>query len=200
MSASYKTTTFLEIIFLLLGAVASGYGKQQGQPLLLGFGIALMGFGVLIGGADTIRRREISFFNRQGRFFSHRYTGVAAVSWGVMLLFAGIGLIAVGIGIALGFTEEFKALVLKPGSWMIVGGTALFFTSFAMTVQRPPSGTERSVLQAILAAPKYAIGTLVVLISITLVGIGFWGLENPQELERETESLKTSISQWLKDN
>lgn len=200
MSATYKKTTLLEIALLASGAAASAYGKRQGEPLLLGFGVILMGIGVLVGGADAIRQRRIGFFNRHGRFFSHSYTGIAAIAWGVMLGLAGFGIISMGIGIAAGFTDQLKALALNPGFWMIVGGTGLFFTSFAMTMQRPSGEREASVLRSILAVPKYVLGGLIILTSVATVGFGFWGLENPQGLQREADALKTSVTEWLKSS
>ena len=200
MSATYKKTTLLELAFLASGAAASAYGKQQSEPLLLGFGVVLIGLGVLVGGANAIRQRRIGFFNRHGRFLSHRYTGLAAIAWGIMLGLAGLATISIGVAIAAGFTKELKELASNPGSWMIVGGTALFFTSLAMTVQRSPGDRQGSVLQSVLAVPKYGLGLLAILASVAIVGIGFWGLENPQELKRQADALKMTVIEWIKSN
>ncbi len=196
VSVSFTKKTVVEVLILLAGAVLAAAGKRQDSPLLLGLGVVLIGAGVIWGGIGAIRRRRLVFLHGEARFMTHRFTGGAAVLWGVLLGLAGMALVVGGIGLALGYNEALRGLVMQPGSWLIAGGIALLFTSTAALWQKAIDG-ERSGLAILLALPGYAFGALGVLIGVGLAGAGIWGLQDPAGLRALGVELKTAAQAWL---
>ena len=181
MSISFTKKTIAEVLVLLTGAVIAGAGKQYDSPVLLGLGGIVIGAGVAWGGVNAIRRRRLIFLHGEARFMTHRYTGTAAVLWGILLVLTGLVLTAGGVGITLGQQAALKAFVMQPGAWLIAGGVALFFTSAAALVQQP-SDEAHGGLGVLLALPSYAFAALGMALGVGLAGVGSWGLCDPAGL------------------
>ena len=196
MSVSFTKKTVVEVLILMAGAALAAAGKQQGSPLLLGMGLAVIGAGVISGGIGAIRRRRLVFLHGEARFMTHRFTGGAAVLWGMLLVLTGMAVAAGGIGLALGYNEPLRAFVIQPASWLIAGGVALFFTSAAALWQKAIDG-KHGGLAVLLALPGYAFGALGVLIGVGLAGAGAWGLQDPEGLRALGTELSTAARAWL---
>ncbi|NBC14998.1 MAG: hypothetical protein GVY09_17005 [Gammaproteobacteria bacterium] len=196
MSISFTKKTIAEVLVLLTGAVIAGAGKQYDSSLLLGLGVIVIGAGVAWGGVNAIRRRRLIFLHGEARFMTHRYTGTAAVLWGILLVLTGLVLTAGGVGITLGQQAALKAFVMQPGAWLIAGGVALFFTSAAALVQQASDGLHRG-LRVLLALPGYAFAALGVALGVGLAGIGGWGLWDPAGLMDLGTELRLKGEDWL---
>ena len=196
MSASFTKKTIVEVLILMAGAGIAAVGKEQDSPLLLGLGVFIIGAGVAWGGIGAIRRRRLVFLHGEARFMTHRYTGGAAVLWGLLLVVAGLALAAGGAGVALGHREALKGLVTQPGAWLLAGGVALFFTSAAALWQKAIDG-EHGGLGILLALPGYAFGALGALIGLGLAGAGVWGLQDPAGLTALGAELTVAARGWL---
>jgi len=196
VSVSFTKKTVVEVLTLMAGAALTATGKHQDSPLLLGIGVVVISAGVSWGGIGAIRRRRLVFLHGEARFMTHRFTGSAAVLWGVLLVLTGLALAVAGIGLALGYKEALRAFVMQPGSWLLAGGVALFFTSAAALWQKAIDG-EHGGLAMLLALPGYAFAALGVLIGIGLAGAGAWGLQDPSGLRALGADLTTATQAWL---
>jgi hypothetical protein len=196
MSLTFTKKTLAEVLILLAGAVIAGAGKQYDSSLLLGLGIIVIGAGVAWGGVNAIRRRRLMFLHSEARFMTHRYTGAAAVLWGILLLLTGLTLAAGGVGVALGQQAALKAFVMQPGAWLIAGGVALFFTSAAALVQQAKDGADGG-LRVLLDLPSYAFAALGAMLGVALAAVGSWGLWDPAGLTALGTELKRTAKAWL---
>jgi hypothetical protein len=196
VSVSFTKKTIVEILILMAGAAIATVGKQQDSPALLGLGVVVMGAGVIWGGVGAIRRRRLVFLHGEARFMTHRFTGGAAVLWGVLLVLTGLALAAGGIGLALGYREAIKGFVMQPGSWLIAGGIALCFTSAAALWQKAIDEAQGG-LAILLALPGYAFAAFGVLLGIGLAGTGLWGLQDAARLTALGHTLQTASKSWL---
>ncbi|MBK1633091.1 hypothetical protein CKO31_20515 [Thiohalocapsa halophila] len=196
MSISFTKKTIAEVLILLAGAIIAGAGKQYDSPLLLGLGVIVIGAGVVWGGANAIRRRRLIFLHGEARFMTHRYTGAAAVLWGILLVLTGLALTAGGVGITLGQQAALKAFVMQPGAWLIAGGVALFFTSAAALVQQASDGSHEG-LRVLLALPGYAFAALGATLGVGLAAVGSWGLWDPAGLMDLSTELRLTAKAWL---
>jgi hypothetical protein len=197
MSQSFTKKGIGEVLVLLVGALIAAAGKQQDVPLLLGLGVIIIGGGVILGGIGAIRRRRLIFLHGEARFTTHRFTGMAAVLWGILLLLTGLGLMAGGLAVAIGQQASLRQLVTQPAVWLLAGGIALFLVSAASMVQRATDG-EHNGLRILLALPGYTFGALGVLLAIAMAGAGGWGLQDPGALDMLGAQLQTKVQIWLK--
>lgn len=196
MSISFTKKTVAEVLILLAGAIIAGAGKQYDSRLLLGLGVIVIGTGVGWGGVNAIRRRRLIFLHGEARFMTHRYTGTAAVLWGIFLLLTGLALAAGGVGITLGQQAALKAFVMQPGAWLIAGGVALFFTSAAALVQQASDGAQGG-LDVLLSLSSYAFAALGATLGVGLAAVGGWGLWDPAGLMDLGTELRLTAKDWL---
>jgi hypothetical protein len=196
MSVSFTKKTVAEVLVLMTGAVIAAAGKKQDSPGLLGLGVIVIGLGVIWGGIGAIRRRRLVFLHGEARFMTHRFTGGAAVLWGVLLSLTGLVLVMGGVGLALGQQAELKAFVMQPGAWLIAGGVALFFVSAAVLWQKAIDG-EHGGLRILLALPGYLFAAVGVLLGVGFAGAGVWGLHDPDGLTTLGNGLQSAAQDWL---
>ncbi len=196
MSTSFTKKSVSETLILLVGAVVAVAGKQQDSALLLGLGILVIGVGVFWGGVSAIGRRRVAFMHAEARFVTHRFTGGAAVFWGLLLVLTGLVLAGAGIGIALGFRESLRSLVEMPGAWLTAGGIALAFISAAAFWQSAFGG-EHKGMRRLLTLPSLVLAALGVLLGAGLAGTGAWGLQDPAGLSGLGSDLLSAAKAWL---
>jgi len=151
---------------------------------------------VVLGGIGAIRRRRLVFLHGEARFVTRRFTGGAAVLWGILFVLTGLALMAGGVAIAVGRQASLRQLVMEPGAWLLAGGIALLFVSAASLVQRANDG-EHTGLRVVLALPGHLFGALGVLLAVAMASAGLWGLEDPNGLRALGMQLQTQALVWL---
>lgn len=196
MSISFTKKTIAEVLVLMAGAGIAAIGKKQDSPGLLGLGVVVIGVGVIWGAIGAIRRRRLVFLHSEARFMTHRYTGGAAILWGVLLALTGLVLVMGGVGLAMGQQPALKAFVMQPSVWLIAGGVALFFVSAAALWQKAID-REHGGLRIVTALPGYLFPGLGVLVGVGMAGAGAWGLHDPAALTALGTWLKSAGQHWL---
>lgn len=190
MGVVFSRKSLPEMLLLVAGGALAVYGQQQGMDSLLGLGVVIIGCSVAYGGLGAIRRREIGFLHRDARFLARRYTGSAAVIWGVMMAAVGATVVAGGVLILLGYREWLAGQVRDPALWFLGVGCYAAFTLAAMTLQTAQQGGSTAARLAVL--PKILVGLVLIVGFALLAAVGAWGLMHPAAFDRRW----TEASQW----
>lgn len=176
---------------MIAGVALIGLGAGLRMPGAAPLGTILLGAALAVTGAEMIRSRRYILYNSMGPASrQERYSGGAAVAWGVFTLIAGGGVALAG-GVALtGLDGAVGRLILsRPSLALVPAGVAFAALAMAYLIGSD-TWRDRSLLIQLGSLPHRLGGLILLLIALALLGLGGLDLLAPERFDRLIEGLK----------
>src|SRR5690606_6814154 len=179
-----------QFALLIGGAVLILGGDQLRRSDLQYPGIALIGLSTVTYGLQALLSRQISFRDEHRIMMSYR--GLAAASWGLMLMLAGLAVIGGAVAAVLGIEQAlFEMLRARPG--LIVAPLGVIFVLRSVAAMVGPDHPRRGLWGKVRRLFGFLLGLIGLVLGAATIALGSWDLYNPGVLQQVLES----ISVWF---
>lgn len=182
----------VKIGLVLSAGFAVWAGDELGLGVLEGLGGVLLGAAIGVWGVEALLKRRVDWADEDDD--ERIYRGTAAALLGGLLVLLGAGIVLGSVVLAAGAEESvFDFIERRPGIAFVTVGTLLGMVGTAKILGYEPSPGEGSFSFAAERIMSRIGGVLLVLLGVSLVGLGVWETLSPGSLERVFDRLVASI-------
>lgn len=176
---------------ILPGVALIGLGAGLGIPGAAPLGTMLLGGAMVVAGLEMMRsRRYILYNSARHNTRKERYSGSAAVAWGIFSVISGAGIAVMGALVLTGLEGAAGRLVLaRPSLALLPVGFAFGAMAMAYLIGSD-TWRDRSIWIQLGSIPHRLGGLILLLMALALLGLGGLDLLAPERFDRLIESLK----------
>lgn len=175
-----------QIALLIGGAVLILGGDQLRRADLQYPGVALIGLSIVTYGVHALLSRRISF--QEERRLLASYRGLAAASWGLLIVLVGLAVIGGAAAFLLGIEQALlEILQTRPGLMVAPAGVIVALRSVAAIVG--PDRPRRTLWSKVGRLFGFLLGLIGLALGAAMIALGIWDAYNPGALQQLLESI-----------
>lgn len=176
---------------ILPGLALIGLGAGLGLPGAAPLGTILLGAALAVSGIAMIRSRRFTFYNSaRHNTRRERYSGGAAVAWGIFSALSGAGVAVAGGLVLIGLDGVAGRLILqRPSLALLPAGLACGALAMAQLIGSD-TWRNRSIWILLGSTPHRVGGLILLLLALAMLGLGGLDLLWPEQFDRLVEGLK----------